>query len=76
MTRRGGAARRGATCLKRSPCKAEMFRAKSKDYEGDPCKGHDRTASGMTERLGAMDKPGGCEWWAGEQPHRYALSRF
>ena len=23
----------------------------------------------MTERLGAEDKPGGCEWWAGEQTH-------
>lgn len=34
--------------LEASPCKAGMFRAKSKDHEGDPCKGHDRTASPMT----------------------------
>jgi len=56
MARSVGAVRRGATCLKRSPCKAGMFRTKSKDHEGDPCKGHDITASGMTERLGATVK--------------------
>lgn len=35
--------------------------------------------SAEAEATGAMDKPGGCAWWAGEQTHllsaRSALSR-
>ena len=73
MSLKYGAERR--RCPERSdvleaiPLQSRNVPCEVKDHEGYPCKGHDRTASGMTERLGAMDKPGACEWRAGEQPH-------
>ena len=54
--------------LKRSPCYARMFRAKSKDHEGTLCKGHDRIASKVTVR-GAMTNLVAAKWRADEQPH-------